>query len=76
MILYVIVEDHDTLFVLSEAVHIIGILVLGYKLLSVKNSGGVCLTSCFALRLSCCELIDVAVLEYQNIRISLRMMYI
>ena len=41
MLLWIIVEDHDTLFILSESVHFVGIGVLSYKLLRKKNCGGV-----------------------------------
>jgi hypothetical protein len=38
--LYLVVEDHDTLFIVSEIVHFIGIGVLAYKLLRKRNCGG------------------------------------
>jgi hypothetical protein len=38
--MYFVIEDHDTLFIISEVVHACGILVLGYKLLNQRNSGG------------------------------------
>lgn len=38
--LYFVIEDHDTLFVLSEIVHVVGIFILAHKLLKTKNSGG------------------------------------
>jgi len=41
--LWFVVEDHDTLFVLSESVHFIGIGVLAYKLIRKRNSGGLSL---------------------------------
>ncbi len=34
------VEDHDTLFILSESVHFLGIGVLAFKLLTKKNCSG------------------------------------
>ena len=37
------IEDHDTLFVMAEAVHLGGIGVLAYKLLRKKNCGGLSL---------------------------------
>ena len=40
VLFYLVIEDHDTLFILSEIVHALGIIVLGYKLLRKKNSGG------------------------------------
>lgn len=41
LLLWFIVEDHDTLFILSESVHFLGIGVLAYKLLTKKNCSGV-----------------------------------
>jgi hypothetical protein len=41
LLLYFVIEDHDTLFIMSEAVHFIGIGFLAYKLLRKKNVGGV-----------------------------------
>lgn len=38
--MYFVIEDHDTLFIISEVVHACGIVVLGYKLLNKRNSGG------------------------------------
>ena len=40
LLLWFVVEDHDTLFVLSEAVHFVGIGLLAYKLLKKRNCGG------------------------------------
>lgn len=40
VLFYLVIEDHDTLFILSEIVHALGIIVLGYKLIRKKNSGG------------------------------------
>jgi len=40
ILMYFVIEDHDTLFVISEVVHACGIVVLGYKLLKKRNSGG------------------------------------
>ena len=45
VLFYFIIEDHDTLFVMSEVIHFIGIAVLGYKLLKQKNSAGLSLGS-------------------------------
>jgi len=42
ILLYFIIEDHDTLFVMAEAVHLAGIGILAYKLLRKKNCGGAC----------------------------------
>lgn len=39
-LLYLVIEDHDTLFIMAEAVHLAGIGVLAYKLLRKKNCGG------------------------------------
>ena len=41
--LWFVIEDHDTLFVLSESVHFLGIGVLAYKLVRKRNSGGLSL---------------------------------
>ena len=38
--LWFVVEDHDTLFVMSESVHFLGIGLLSYKLIRKKNCGG------------------------------------
>lgn len=40
LLLWFTIEDHDTLFVLSEAIHFVGIGLLLYKLLRKKNVGG------------------------------------
>jgi hypothetical protein len=40
MLLYFIIEDHDTLFIMSETVHLAGIAILAYKLLRKKSTGG------------------------------------
>lgn len=40
ILFYFIIEDHDTLFVMSEGVHFLGIGVLAYKLLKKRNCGG------------------------------------
>lgn len=40
LLLWFVVEDHDTLFILSESVHFLGIGVLGYKLLTKRNCSG------------------------------------
>lgn len=37
---YVAVEDHDTLFILAESIHFLGIGILAYKLLRRRNVGG------------------------------------
>ena len=41
LLLWFIVEDHDTLFILSESVHFLGIGVLAFKLLTKRNCSGV-----------------------------------
>lgn len=33
-------EDHDTLFILSESVHFLGIGLLAYKLIKKRGAGG------------------------------------
>lgn len=43
VLLYFIVEDHDTLFIMSEVVHFAGIGALAYKLLRKRNCGGLSL---------------------------------
>ena len=40
LLLWFVVEDHDTLFVLSESVHFIGIGLLAYKLIKKRAAGG------------------------------------
>lgn len=40
MLLWFVVEDHDTLFILSESVHFLGIGLLAYKLIKKKAAGG------------------------------------
>lgn len=43
LLLWFVVEDHDTLFVLSEGVHFLGIGILAWKLLKKRNCGGLSL---------------------------------
>lgn len=45
VLFYLVVEDHDTLFVLSEIIHFVGIAVLGFKLIKQQNSAGLSLGS-------------------------------
>jgi|TARA_B110000977_G_scaffold93798_1_gene124072 ER lumen protein retaining receptor len=45
LVLKLIVEDHDALFLMAEAVHFLGIGVLGYKLGVTKNCSGLSLKS-------------------------------
>ena len=40
LLLWFVVEDHDTLFVLSESVHFVGIGLLAYKLIRKRAAGG------------------------------------
>ena len=40
LLLWWVVEDHDTLFILSESVHVIGIGLLAYKLIKKRAAGG------------------------------------
>jgi ER lumen protein retaining receptor len=40
LLLWFVVEDHDTLFVLSESVHFMGIGVLAFKLIKKRAAGG------------------------------------
>lgn len=49
ILMYFVIEDHDTLFVISEVVHACGIVVLGYKLLRKRNSGGMYINEKFYL---------------------------
>jgi ER lumen protein retaining receptor len=39
-LLWLVIEDHDALFIMAEAVHFLGIGVLLYKLITKKNAGG------------------------------------
>ena len=43
--LKLVIEDHDSLFLMAEAVHFLGIGVLGYKLVLTKNCSGLSLRS-------------------------------
>eukprot|EP00898_Chlorokybus_atmophyticus_P000650 jgi/Chlat1/1586/Chrsp123S01842 len=45
LLLYLIVEDHDNLFILAETVHALGITVLLYKLIREKSCAGLSLRS-------------------------------
>lgn len=40
LLLWFVVEDHDTLFILSESVHFMGIGLLAYKLIKKRAAGG------------------------------------
>ena len=39
-LLWLVIEDHDNLFIMAEVVHFLGIGVLIYKLWTKKNAGG------------------------------------
>ena len=43
--LKLVIDDHDSLFLMAEAVHFLGIGVLGYKLVLTKNCSGLSLRS-------------------------------
>ncbi|PSC76101.1 ER lumen -retaining receptor [Micractinium conductrix] len=43
LLLWFVVEDHDTLFILSESVHFLGIGLLAYKLIKKRAAGGLSL---------------------------------
>ncbi|KAI3433349.1 hypothetical protein D9Q98_003167 [Chlorella vulgaris] len=43
LLLWFVVEDHDTLFILSESVHFLGIGLLAYKLIKKRGAGGLSL---------------------------------
>lgn len=57
--MWLVIEDHDSLFVASEGVHFVGIGVLAYKIIRKRNCGGLSLrtqelTALFlAIRLFC-----------------------
>ena len=38
--MWLIIEDHDNLFIMAEFVHFAGIGMLLYKLFSKRNAGG------------------------------------
>ena len=40
LMLWLVIEDHDNLFIMAESVHFLGIGVLIYKLITKKNAGG------------------------------------
>lgn len=65
VLFYFIIEDHDTLFVMSEIIHFIGIALLGYKLLKQKNSAGLSLGSQeLTLVFLCMRMFCSLVMEY------------
>ena len=39
-LMWLVIEDHDNLFVMAEVVHFLGIGLLAYKLTKKKNAGG------------------------------------
>lgn len=41
-LMWLVIEDHDNLFIMAEFVHFAGIGMLLYKLFSKKNAGGMC----------------------------------
>ncbi|KAK9822381.1 hypothetical protein WJX81_006024 [Elliptochloris bilobata] len=45
ILLWLVIEDHDNLFVMAEVVHFLGIGVLLYKLTTKRNAGGLSLRS-------------------------------
>jgi ER lumen protein retaining receptor len=45
ILFYFIIEDHDTLFIMSEIIHFIGITIMGYKLIKQRTSSGLSLGS-------------------------------
>eukprot|EP00884_Botryococcus_braunii_P004352 jgi/Botrbrau1/13918/Bobra.136_2s0010.1 len=59
LLLWLVIEDHDNLFVMAEVVHFLGIALLVYKLVSKRNCGGLSLQSQYltaiflAVRLFC-----------------------
>ena len=40
ILLWLVIEDHDNLFIMAESVHFLGIGVLIYKLMTKRNAGG------------------------------------
>lgn len=40
LLMWLVIEDHDNLFIMAEFVHFAGIGMLLYKLFSKKNAGG------------------------------------
>ena len=44
-LLWLVIEDHDNLFIMAEVVHFLGIGVLIYKLWTKKNAGGEAINS-------------------------------
>eukprot|EP00891_Asterochloris_glomerata_P002107 jgi/Astpho2/2107/e_gw1.00038.225.1_t len=45
VLMWLVIEDHDNLFIMAESVHFLGIAILGYKLISKRNAGGLSLQS-------------------------------
>ena len=45
-LMWLVIEDHDNLFIMAEFVHFAGIGMLLYKLFSKKNAGGNCKKIC------------------------------
>jgi hypothetical protein len=46
VLLWLVIEDHDNLFIMAESVHFLGIGLLIYKLMTKKNAGGSFLLLC------------------------------
>ncbi len=44
-LLWLVIENHDNLFIMAEFVHFVGIGLLTWKLLRKKNAGGGCLNT-------------------------------
>jgi hypothetical protein len=42
LILWRTIEDHDTLFVMAEVAHFVGIGLLGFKMCSKRSAAGTC----------------------------------
>lgn len=40
VLLWLVIEDHDNLFIMAESVHFLGIGLLIYKLMTKKSAGG------------------------------------
>lgn len=56
--MWLVIEDHDNLFIMAEFVHFAGIGMLLYKLFSKKNAGGESFTHYPCIHMlgsACCE---------------------
>jgi len=85
LLLWLVIDDHDNLFVMSETVHFAGIAVLVYKLQTRKNCAGLSLrtqelTAIFlAIRLYCSFMMEYdihTVLDMLTLLASLYAIYI